>query len=99
MHKLLTEILNFKGENTKALVSTITDNVFFYEQFHEVAKTVKVQVYLPKQLCVECIYLLTSSSALYGTRQSRNSWKVMMKAGSKNLRGIRGLERPYISCI
>jgi hypothetical protein len=73
MQKLLTEILNFKSENTKALVSTITGNVFSYVEFHEVAKTVKSKVYLPKLLFIEFIYLVMCSFALYGSRQSRNS--------------------------
>jgi hypothetical protein len=49
MTTLLTEILDFKPENTKALASTITNNVFHFEEFYQVAHDdgIKKQVPLP----------------------------------------------------
>ena len=71
MHKLLTEILEFKSKNTQTLASTITDTVFYYPEFLGAAKIVDQQVTLPKLLFVCFIYLVTCSSAKNGSRQSR----------------------------
>jgi hypothetical protein len=71
MHKLLTEIVEFKSQNTQTLASTITDTVFYYREFLEAAQIVDQQVALPKFLFVSFIYLVTCSSAKNGLRQSR----------------------------
>ena len=69
---LLNEILDFEADNTKALVSRITNNVFHYQEFHTAARSVRNEVYLPKLLLSIFIYLITCSSAANGSKQSRN---------------------------
>jgi hypothetical protein len=69
---LLNEILDFKAEDTKALVSRITNNAFHYQEFHTAAHSVKNEVHLPKLLLSIFIYLITCSSAANGSKQSRN---------------------------